>query len=355
MKREKYLRKIEEYSLSEIHSYDDILSVKHYKAIADACHDIQNYGIDYISIGFFTALDKPVFLSNMPRWSIAYNREGLWRLDTINTPKSFYLSGESHLLSELIDKNESQLQLYSLCEEFNIYEAFSILKSLGKYDLIIITHTRYQIIDPVRFYISHKSKVIKFTCIFIERIKNILQTECHFLKNDSVISNRNFLNDILNNEFIYNPLNSKETDTLHQASLGLLAKDIASALGVSIKSVNKSLEKARRKLNCKNTFQAVSKAKFLGILDAYINVNHYVSLQNNKLSNREIEAVYWTAHGYEAKEIARRMNIAFKSVQKYLASAQDKLSCKNKVELVFKAHILGFLKNYILKELSASG
>lgn len=350
MERKKYSKEIEEYSPTEINSYDDILSIKYYRAIADACCDIQNYGIDYISIGFFTALNNPVFLSNMPRWSIAYNREGLWKLDTINIPKSFYLSGESYLLSELIDKNESQLKLYDLCKEFNIHEAFSILKSMGKYDLIIITHTRYQIIDPVRFYISHKNKVIKFICIFIERIRNILQTECHFLKNDPLISDRNLLNDILNNEFIYNPLNNKETETLHQASLGLPTKDIATTLGVSIKSINKSLEKARRKLNCRNTFQAVSKAKFLGILDAYINMDHYVSLQNNKLSNREIEAVYWTAHGYEAKEIARKMNIAFKSVQNYLASAQDKLSCKNKVELVFKAHILGLLKNYILKE-----
>ncbi|MCW5588099.1 MAG: hypothetical protein KIT27_00415 [Legionellales bacterium] len=352
---DKYLRQIQEYSKEELKLYSDILSVKYYKQIEEACHDITNFGIDYISLGIFTAAQAPIFLSNMPNWSIPYNKEGLWKLDTINTSKTFYLLGTDHILQNSFKKSDSQEKLYEFCEAFNIYEVFSMLKSLGKVDINIIAHTRYPILDLNRFYVTHRQHVIDFACLLIARLQSILIEICPFLKGNPILWNQEILQQVLSSKLVYSPLTKKETEVLYQTSQGLTADKVAQELGVSIKSVNRALERARKKLDCTSTFQAVAKAHSLNIFQ---NIPTIDSIDNSLkfkylVSERELEAIFWTSLGYSAKEIARFMQIEYKTVEKYLSTAQNKLECHNKVHLVYKAHYYGLLNEHFLRYISS--
>lgn len=56
-----------------------------------------------------------------------------------------------------------------------------------------------------------------------------------------------------------------------------------------------------------------------------------------KLSPHESECLFLYIRGLTAKEIALRMKIHFKSVQNYLASIKDKMSCNTRSQIVEKA------------------
>lgn len=347
----KYLRGIEEYSKSELNLHNDILSVKYYKQISEACHDITSFSIDYISLGIFMPSQAPIFLSNMPNWSIPYNRESWWKFDTLNTPKAFYLLGTDYVFQRNLKKDKYQEELHLLSENFNIYEVFSMLKPLEKIDINLIAHTNYSILDINRFYITHKENIINFFCLFISRIKPILIEICPFLKEHPILWKNRTLQEILNSKIIYSPLTQKETEVLYKTSQGLTAKKVSQELGVSIKSVTRALERARSKLGCSNAFQTVSKAKSLNILEKNLVLKESLDNLNFKyiLSERESETVFWTSFGYSAKEISRLMKIEYKTVEKYLSTAQNKLNCNNKVHLVYKAHHYGLLNEYFLR------
>ena len=61
-------------------------------------------------------------------------------------------------------------------------------------------------------------------------------------------------------------MTDRERQCLSLAASGMLAKEIASYLGVSVDTVNSHLGAARKKLEARNTTQAVTKALALGLL-----------------------------------------------------------------------------------------
>lgn len=59
------------------------------------------------------------------------------------------------------------------------------------------------------------------------------------------------------------------------------------------------------------------------------------------LSPRESEVVQFTYEGYTAKQVARFMNISYRTVEKHLANVKEKLDCHTKMQLINK--LLGAL------------
>jgi DNA-binding CsgD family transcriptional regulator len=57
---------------------------------------------------------------------------------------------------------------------------------------------------------------------------------------------------------------------------------------------------------------------------------------SNTLTNKEIECAYWLKKGLTAKEIAREMEISYRTVDKYVHLLKNKLHCRNKSHLISK-------------------
>ena len=348
MQKIKYKKDIASYSKSQIQFCDDILSVKYYQKIAAACEDIRAYGIDYIAIGFFNpVMPLPFWISNMPAWSIPYIKKKWYQFDFLNDPKTFYTLGSDYFIQQEINKSKAQNIIYQLSIVFDIFEAFSILKSVGKFDILIIAHTDKPIDKPTQFYTNNHHNVLLFISIFLQRIKDLLIGHIPTLKYEKILWSQESLFEFLKSRSKYNQLTHKEIETLFCAGLGLTYEQVARKLGVSGKSVKKSLDKAREKLQCNNTYQAISKANTLGLLMPTI--KEEVSMPYEELSPRESQAVYWTAQGYSAKEIARIMAISPRTVEIYLNSSLEKLGCSNKRQLVLFCHLTGLLTKDIMK------
>jgi len=55
---------------------------------------------------------------------------------------------------------------------------------------------------------------------------------------------------------------------------------------------------------------------------------------SSDLSNRERQCIILTARGFSSKEIAKILNISFRTVEEYLEHAKNRLKCRNKAHLV---------------------
>ncbi|MGJ3494404.1 helix-turn-helix transcriptional regulator [Piscirickettsia salmonis] len=64
------------------------------------------------------------------------------------------------------------------------------------------------------------------------------------------------------------------------------------------------------------------------------------------LAPREKEVLYWAANGLNAKDTSKAIGVTPRVVEKYLASAQKRLLCKNKLHTVMKAKSLGLLDSF---------
>ncbi|WP_081377433.1 helix-turn-helix domain-containing protein [Piscirickettsia salmonis] len=64
-------------------------------------------------------------------------------------------------------------------------------------------------------------------------------------------------------------------------------------------------------------------------------------------SPREKEVLYWAANGLNAKDTSKAIGVTPRVVEKYLASAQKRLLCKNKLHTVMKAKSLGLLDSFL--------
>lgn len=67
-------------------------------------------------------------------------------------------------------------------------------------------------------------------------------------------------------DILEEPLTLRETDVLKMMKLGLLSKEIADALEVSINTINSHRQNILRKLNANNSIEAVNTAGKLGLL-----------------------------------------------------------------------------------------
>ena len=62
------------------------------------------------------------------------------------------------------------------------------------------------------------------------------------------------------------------------------------------------------------------------------------------LSTRELECLQLIARGYNSKQIAKALNIGFRTVHYYVGNALAKLESANRQEAVARALALGFLR-----------
>lgn len=62
------------------------------------------------------------------------------------------------------------------------------------------------------------------------------------------------------------------------------------------------------------------------------------------LSHRELECINFLAKGFTAKEIARELNLSYRTIESHLESARNKLGCYNGLELIAKCFAKGWLE-----------
>ncbi len=61
------------------------------------------------------------------------------------------------------------------------------------------------------------------------------------------------------------------------------------------------------------------------------------------LSPREEECAYYTLMGYSAKEIAKKLDLSYRTIECYLSTLKQKLNCRKTSSLIVKMLQLGFL------------
>jgi DNA-binding CsgD family transcriptional regulator len=74
-----------------------------------------------------------------------------------------------------------------------------------------------------------------------------------------------------------------------------------------------------------------------------------VYIDNILLSEREVECIYWLTKYMTAKQIARQLNLSYRTVQFYIEKIRDKLNCDSWRDVVIKALKS---KTFPLKELA---
>lgn len=77
-----------------------------------------------------------------------------------------------------------------------------------------------------------------------------------------------------------------------------------------------------------------------------------VSMGTNELSKREKDCIFYLLRGFSMKEIARYLNISWRTVESYVNNIKFKWGCQNKKAVVDCAVANGFL-NYIPENLLA--
>jgi len=89
----------------------------------------------------------------------------------------------------------------------------------------------------------------------------------------------------------------------------------------------------------------LAKLNFLatGVFDKLTEIKVSTSNSKNKLSEREIQCLNWTAHGKTSYEIGVILDISLNTVNHYLNNASKKLNCVNKTHAVVKCLQSGIL------------
>jgi len=77
------------------------------------------------------------------------------------------------------------------------------------------------------------------------------------------------------------------------------------------------------------------------VMHGHFNKHHVP--QNDKLSAREKDVLSWLAMGLRPEEIADQLNIGYRSVDKYIVSAKNRLGAKSRDHAVARALSLGLL------------
>lgn len=67
------------------------------------------------------------------------------------------------------------------------------------------------------------------------------------------------------------------------------------------------------------------------------------STGNRTLTQRELECLFWAAHGHSAIDTADVLGISVETVRKHIKNAAKRLNARNKTQAVFAAHRLGYL------------
>lgn len=89
----------------------------------------------------------------------------------------------------------------------------------------------------------------------------------------------------------------------------------------------------------------IAKLNFLatGVFDKLTEIKVSTNNSKNKLSEREIQCLNWTAHGKTSYEIGVILDISLNTVNHYLNNASKKLNCVNKTHAVVKCMQNGIL------------
>ena len=82
--------------------------------------------------------------------------------------------------------------------------------------------------------------------------------------------------------------------------------------------------------------------QILGLLDAGMREQYFKEIIG--LSPREAEVLVWLANGFRPEQIAHRLNIGYRTVDKYINNAKRKLNAKTRDQAVAKALIFNAIE-----------
>jgi len=95
-------------------------------------------------------------------------------------------------------------------------------------------------------------------------------------------------------------------------------------------------------LNIIKTFQQHHIDVSIGLLDA---IKQRFFTHSRLLSSREEECAYFVLRGLTAKEMAKEMDLSYRTVEAHLTHLKEKLHCKKTSTLIVRLIELGFLDN----------
>lgn len=153
-------------------------------------------------------------------------------------------------------------------------------------------------------------------------IHEVTKNECAdtLIKNCSIVIERNQIQ-------IFDEDNQRKDDiNLHFLSIKAPWYDdkgvIIGIMGISIAMGHHSLS------------QSLSMVKQMGLMDKESESFSGLSMNDIKLTNRELECLKLTIKGYTAKRIAKELNISFRTVEEYIANIRHKTGASSKAELI---------------------
>lgn len=228
-------------------------------------------------------------------------------------------------------------KMSSYCQEYISHIAVKIFPLIGK-PLVISNH-----LDWEEFYLSDAVCGIDTTrtpSAYYKLSKN------HVFQKDIKCANQNI--SLVNEHAKYDMHDtynifrcSQEADILflvkgrdihaRRKNLGVITKQLENFFFMFLKTLTPYIKKHHMFFdNCK----LFNHTKYLNYILRHDGI--YVPL-----SARETEVLYWSGMGSSAKECAKIFGLTHRVVEKYLASAQSKMLCKNKMQAVSKAVSLG--------------
>jgi len=94
--------------------------------------------------------------------------------------------------------------------------------------------------------------------------------------------------------------------------------------------------------------QTLSKLAEIGLPTKNFYLDNHNSQNNIKLTQRQLECLYYLVKGLTAKDTGEVMGLSYRTIEFYLKNTKAKLNCKSRVELIEKALNINEIKKRLL-------
>ncbi len=248
--------------------FNHIPSVQHRLYIAEICRDLKKIkNISNICLCIIFDDHHKFFLSNMPAWAIHYHQLGGVRGDdvfnlTTYKEKDYFLPRSSQY--DFIQKNLVKIEE----QHYQHYDTYAILRKSSDCNFIFLALHDTPIIDAEKIYRASLAKFEDFCVYYLNKTLNIILEHNPVYKNAFIFSDKFYRKSIIKKSFQRDTekLTSREIIVLKLSASGNIAKNIATLLNVSEKTVRNTLQNIREKLQVSTTGDAIKKAKDFGLI-----------------------------------------------------------------------------------------
>lgn len=155
-------------------------------------------------------------------------------------------------------------------------------------------------------------------------------------------------------------LTKKEFNYVKELFLGKSFIEIANYYSIATQSVKTTFQELLNKLECKTYHELLAKIIYSPLFyPIFIKNNETpssynfssdhsenVKYLNSHLTQRQKDCIFYLTKGMTIKQIAKKLNLAPKTIEHYLKNIRTKLNCKTRAELIIKSN--HFLTSYKL-------